>query len=1065
MFLMSWNSLGQFTFTNGQLNNVWGTLPPLTTTPLTFGTAVAQDGVAIIDTPEGSAVYSFDGGRSLLSIETQGDVYTSTVDNVRFTPGLKTQTLSGENLSFSSTTNPNRTDIDAFSFSGGSSEFRFELEEFHTTGGDTLWGGESLTVRRRNDLIDATATKVYVRDSDGQFIEIGEATYSERNNSLALTSVLGSHDGTDFSADQIQLMRRGDTDLGSATNLYISRGPEEFVQVGTADIAVSPDRKFLSLTSINGASQGYSFSADTFDGREINGSTSAEATGVFVRNANGDFIQIGEAEYSEANNSLEMTSVLGQYEGTEFSAGQLELMRRGDTDLGSGTNLYISQGPGEFVQVGTANIAVSPDRKFLSLTGISGETQGYNFSADTFNAQEVEDNISANATGVYVRNAAGDFVQIGEADYSEENNSLAMTSVLGQYEGTEFSAGQLELLQQGNSDIGRGTDIFISQGPGEFVQVGTADIELAPNRSTLSLTGINGESSGYNFSADTFNAEEIEGSVSANATGIFIRNANGDFIQIGEADYSEENNRLEMTSLLGHYEGTEFSADQLELMRRGNTDIGSGTNLFISQGPGEFVQIGTADLELGPQGNKLWLSNISGETNGFTLSADQVFASEAGNNQHLEIVNGEAIRESERLSFGNAVIDSDGETVSADIDNLFITNGDISYSTGSFVGSTNGESIDINTTGVLRTGGNNVDLTFNARGVNGVGLTGPAEDGGILIERNAEGRVVRAEGGAYLTTTEDGGISDIGVALGDTISFRATDADGNARELTAQFSYDEAAGKFYLKTVFKDGDQTEIQVMPFKFTSEKVGEDAIAALSVSLEQQDIRAYLNTMTGIIDLERVNDFLAVGPGRMQVRLGNQSGMEFYYANDNLTGLDSPDSLPFGDIDGNNMALGIGLFNRGPGDDVHSGGLLISADSSLRYDVEYGTLSVAGVDLPDQGQIPLTIGTYYRHEDDEGNAIFGTLGTSLADLGSVSGGVVVERVINDLASWNVGVSGNSDGDIAAMAGIKIQFGGRVNDSPRRYTDNRSYYDPREAGDMARSIYGDRYNSVLGQ
>ncbi|CAN0040967.1 unnamed protein product, partial [Chrysoparadoxa australica] len=215
--------------------------------------------------------------------------------------------------------------------------------------------------------------------------------------------------------------------------------------------------------------------------------------------------------------------------------------------------------------------------------------------------------------------------------------------------------------------------------------------------------------------------------------------------------------------------------------------------------------------------------------------------------------------------------------------------------------------------------------------------------------------------------------------LGDTISFSATDADGNAKELTASFSYNEETGKFFLKTVFKEGDKTEIKVMPFKFTSEKIGDDAVAALSASLEKQNIESYLNIVTGIIDLQRVNDFLAVGENRMQVRLGREMGLEFYYANDNLNFLEGLDGYKYRENDSDNIAIGLGLFNRGESGAVHSGGVLLSSDSSLRYNVEAGTLSFNGIDLPDRGEIPLTIGTYYRYEDDEGNAIFGTLGTS--------------------------------------------------------------------------------------
>lgn len=1064
LLLISQKTNAQFTFSNNQLNNYWSSLPPLNSNnltfpnnlppinpsvPLNFGTMIQNNGVTIIDTPDGKVTYGFTGGQNLLTVETPQDTYTSTVENVHFIPGLTTNILTGENLSFTSSSNDSRTDIDRFTFIGGDSEFRFTLHDFHHDG-TTDWGGEKLDVHRKDDLINATAKKVYVQDEEGQFIEIGEAKYSEANNSIEMTSVLGSHSGKSFSADQIKFMRDGDTDTGTAQNLFISNGPNEFVNIGTANLTISPDRKSLGLSSINGETQGYIFSADTFNLTEDENDRIANATGIFVKNANGEFIQIGEANYSESENKLEMTSVLGQYNSTNFSADQLAIMRDGNTDIGTATNLFIRRGPNEFVQVGTADLRINPDRKSLSLSSILGESHGYNFSADTFNVVEENDNISANATKVFVRNTEGNFVQIGEANYSDVGNRLEMTSILGQYDGTDFSADQLELFKEGNTDIGKGTNLFISQGPNEFVQVGTAELRLSPDKKSLSLSSIFGEAQGYNFSANTFNYEETPDNKIANATGVFIRNASGDFIQIGEADYSEAENSLRVKSLLGEYDGTNFSADQLELLRSGDTDIGRGTNLFISRGANEFVQIGSADLEIGPRGNSLRLLSITGETNGFHLSADEVSGTSFNDNTNLQITNGSAIRNDERLTFGSAVIDSTSERTSVDVHNLLLRNKDLSYSTDRLTGSTNGDSFDLDTTGVLKTGGNNIDVTFDAKGVNSLIIAEPT------VVKSSDGKILSAEGMVSIGTTDDGGISEIGVALGDTISFSATDADGNAKELTASFSYNEETGKFFLKTVFKEGDKTEIKVMPFKFTSEKIGDDAVAALSASLEKQNIESYLNIVTGIIDLQRVNDFLAVGENRMQVRLGREMGLEFYYANDNLNFLEGLDGYKYRENDSDNIAIGLGLFNRGESGAVHSGGVLLSSDSSLRYNVEAGTLSFNGIDLPDRGEVPLTIGTYYRYEDDEGNAIFGTLGTSLAELGTVSAGVTVQRRLNDYTNFTAGVSGNNHGEVAARAGIQIFFGKRVNNSSRRFKESNDYYSPSSAGDIGRSIYG---------
>jgi len=916
------------------LGQLWVRSPSLTSVPLAFGSALSPDSVTLIDAEEGSLSLSFDGTQSALNVETGGDTYTSTVDNLSFTPGLNSNRVGGENLTFSSTTTENRTTIDRFSFRGNESEFRFELQDFDTTG-PTNWGGESLSFRRSDSGDKINSKKLYIRKENGEFIEIGEADYSESNNSLRMTSVLGQSDGHNFSADQVSLIRRGNTDIGQATNLYIDDGTGEFISVGTADVRVSPERTSLALTSLTGNKDGYDFSGDTFNYTEVNGSETANATGVFIKNANGEFVQIGEADYSEQDKSLNMTSIIGSSDGYDFSADQLNLMQRGNTDIGQATNLYIAKGPGDFVAVGTADVRVSPDR------------------------------------------------------------------------------------------------------------------------SSLALTSLTGSKDGYDFSADTFNYTEVGGWETINATGIFIKNQDGEFIQIGDADYLEENKSLNMTSLLGEYDGYDFSADSLSLFQRGNTDIGQATNLYISMAPGEFVSVGSANLEMGPNGDRLNLISITGESNGYKLSADELNALDYDGNTEVEIVNGLAVGDSERLSFGNALINSDGETISADVTGLSFSSGDLSYSANSLIGSTNGETFDLNTTGVLRSGGTNLDLSFEGRGVNSVTMSGPAEDGGILIENGNDGRLIRAEGTVAIGTTEDGGFSNIGVALGDTISFSATDADGNARELSASFSYDEAAGKFYLRTVFKGGDQTEIKVMPFKFTSEKIGDDAVAALSASLEKQNIEEYLNTISGIIDLERINDFIAVGRDRMQVRLGREKGLEFYYADNNLSILDYQDDWRQNG-DGRDIALGLGFFNRGVDDSVSSGGILLSSDSGLRYNIEAGTLSFNGIELPDQGEIPLTIGTYYRHEDAEGNAIFGTLGTSLADLGTVSAGVAVERRLNEYTTYSAGIAGNTHGEVAASVGFKVYFS-KVNDSNRRLSGN-SYYDPSDISEIVNSVNGFR-------
>lgn len=942
LLLVSLSNAAQTQLSQSQFNELWGPVETiLSEAPLTFGPAITQDGVTLVETDEGRAALSFSESGGEITVETQGDIYKSSVDNLGYSMSPSGSLVSGENLQFSSSTSDTTSSIDKLSFGGNSTEFQFELQNFDTDG-PTNWGGEQLSFSRSSEGQDnLSVTNLYVRKEDGSFVEVGQGTYSSDEKKIQLTSVVAEQDGMSLSADQISLMQNGDEDLGNATNIYISDESGQFISIGNADIAVSPDQS-----------------------------------------------------------SLEMT-------------------------------------------------------------GLVGNADGYSFSAESLDIIETENDRQAEATNVFIQNASGDYVQIGSADYSEANKTLNMTSLMGEQGSSSFSADQLTLMQEGNKDIGQGTNLFIADSNGDFISLGTANVEVQSGSTTLSMDTISGESSGYSFAADTFNYSESNGNEVVAATGVFIKNANGDFVQIGEADYSSSGERLNLTSIVAQREGVDLSADQMSLFRQGNTDIGAATNLFISDGDNGFISVGTAGIELSDNGNSLTLNSISGETSGYSFSASHLSAESIGDSSRIGIEDGVAssITSSETLSFGCAVIDSDGDRTSGDFRSLSFANDDMTYSSERLRFSSDGDSVDLNTRGTLRASGKDLDVAFEATGVNNLSFGGPADDGGILIERNNDGRVTRAEGVVSLGTTDDGGISEVGVALGDAISFRATDADGNARELTASFRYDEAAGKFYLRTIFKNGDQTEIKVMPFTFTSEKVGEDAVAALSASIDQQNIGDYLNTMSGIIDLDRINDFIAVGKDRMQVRLGRDRGMEFYYANNSLSIMDGGE-FNHG-RDDTDLALSLGFFNRGADNSVRSGGVLLSSDSSLKYNVEAGQLSFGGVDLPDRGEIPLTLGAYYRYEDDDGTAIFGTLGTSLADLGSLSAGVAVEQRLSDRLSSTVGLATNTERDVAVNVGFSIALG-RINNSNRSLSGN-SFYDPRAAGEMARSLRD--YSSTKSQ
>lgn len=1025
--------------------------------PLTFDTSIIQnDGVTIIDTPEGTLLYGIQGTQGILTLELEDETYTGTGENFRLVPGFDKSRFSGENLRFTSDTNERVTTIDRFSFFGNDSEFKFKLNEVHSTGDGTDWGAKSFTLNRENELYSGDIKKLYVRKENGDFFEIGKAEFSEEDKTVRVKSLVGREGDTDYSAGQLQFTRVGDTDIIEGTDIYVGKGPDDFVKVGTANLVIEPDSKTLGLTSLVGSKDGYNFSMDTLDISEIDDDISARATGIFVKNKAGDFVQIGTADYSDAEKKLKMTSIVGKHSDVNFSAGQLELFQEGDANKLKGLDIYIGKGPEEFVKVGTADLSVTDDEKSLVLTSISGKAEGYDFSADTFSYLETDEDKLVSATGVFVKNTAGDFVQIGTADYSDANKKLTMTSILGKYEDVNFSAGQLQLFQEGDTDRLKGMDIYIGKGPEEFIKVATADLSITDDEKSLKLTSIDGRAEGYDFSADTFSYLETSDDKLVSATGVFVRNAEGNFVKIGTADYSEAQKRLVMTSIDGKYDGTSFTAAELEVFRKNDADFLKGSDLYIGRDPGEFVKVGKVDLMLSDNGNTLKLIDITGETNGFKLSADKVLATNNGDFTRAIIDNGSATRNREKLTFGNAVVTTDGERIDGDFRDFFVTDGDLSYSSDRLVVGTNGDSIDLKTKGQLNTGSLILDTRFEGREINSIGAE-------FNTVENDKGRVVKADGIVSIGTTENGGIKDIGISLGDEISFTAKDKEGNARELTAAFSYDEKEGKFYLKTVFKGGDETEIKIYPFKFTSEKIGDDAVAALSVQLNKQNIESYLYTMSRIVDLEKVNDFLAIGEDRMQVRIGKGAGLEFYYQSEAIRAQRYDfNNMPLRH-DRTDTAFSLGFFNRGPDGGVTSGGILFSADSNLQYNVEAGKMSIGGMELPDQGEIPLTIGTYYRHEDADGNAIFGTLGTSLADIEHmadtgmpvISGGLGFKKAIFDDNAYLTGqVAGNTKGDWGVGLGISIPLG-RVNNSPRRSVGEKSYYDPSTVGEWNRDIH----------
>ena len=322
---------------------------------------------------------------------------------------------------------------------------------------------------------------------------------------------------------------------------------------------------------------------------------------------------------------------------------------------------------------------------------------------------------------------------------------------------------------------------------------------------------------------------------------------------------------------------------------------------------------------------------------------------------------------------------------------------------------------DVNASGEIRQTGNSTPLSFDisARKLEDVSYNERKESG-------------VTEGKLNIQTTSEGGISNIHTKLGNSISFEATDADGNASKLNASFYLDENTGKFFLEARLEDGDNIEIKILPFTFSSEQVSNEAVIRLSAELNEQNIGDYLSTVTGLLDFQNVNNMLSVGDGQLKVRLGSErNGIEMFYSNPKYR-VHGESSIA-GD---EKLALGAGLFNRDAQGTVKSAGFLLTADSSLTYDIQHGSLSIGGVDIPDRGEIPLTLGAYWSRVDEEGNAIFSTIGTPLAnfakdqdDLG-LSAAVAYRRQLGENLTMDTGVAVHSYGDQTASIMFDYTF-----------------------------------------
>jgi hypothetical protein len=507
---------------------------------------------------------------------------------------------------------------------------------------------------------------------------------------------------------------------------------------------------------------------------------------------------------------------------------------------------------------------------------------------------------------------------------------------------------------------------------------------------------------------------------------LYVKNKDGDHVLVGQVKVtkSDDGRTFNLTSLeAGHSGNQVLSIAQLNTSS-GNAEISEiyvrGRNGgFASLGQGTFV----SDNANGDRVLRLESVEVrSGDAKALNINDGTISVTQSENDVRVTATELELSKDTARAQAQSASLDVDttGGSISAGASGISIQDGT--------------RDIGIN------------HVSTNSRG--DLSLSGTATDpkafGGKTLSTQVEATrldQVQYSSGEHsaaisITAKDDGGIEKLGVKLGDDISFVATDGNGNARELKAAYYFNEQEGRFYFRTTLVEGDKVSVNVKPFTFDSEKVGEDARLALEMRLNKQNVEAYLDTVTGLLDFHEVNKFLAFNDGAMRVRLGDKSGMEFFMQVPPKYGsVTEPDLL----TKERKFALGTGFFFKGPNAE-HSAGVLISADSSFEYKLDSGHAYFNGKELPDQATIPTTIGAYYRYDNGD-TAVLTTLGAPLAEFedGTVSAGVAYEKSVTrpgeNTKTWSLGAAANTNGDVSAQAlyTISLDRKTRVRDTER--------------------------------
>jgi hypothetical protein len=782
-------------------------------------------------------------------------------------------------------------------------------------------------------------------------------------------------------------------------------------------------------------------------------SFSRTETDYYVQDDNGNWIKVDRAKfsYSPTETNTEAENITGSINGSDGSATRLTFGASATSTALTATDIQVNNNKGSTYEASQFNFTGSNgtiNAEAVNATGTNGE---YTANGNRLNFSATADEAILNGDNTHINDNSGNALGFGTftAVKNIDGTTVDATNAIGTNGNETVNVNQLHYNKTSESTILSGVGVSADNNSGTSLTFGNITSVKDTNGTAIDATNATGTDGNIDTSADTVNANLTPEQIELGATGVSASTTNGNTLGFGTLNGVQNDNgtNLSGTNATATFGNNDASADNVNAnLTPEQIELGA-TDVSVNTANGNTLGFGTLNGVQNNDGTNLNGTNATAVFGNIDASADTVNANLTPEQIELGATGVSAsTTNGNTLGFGtlNGVQNDDGTTinttnVNGNFDGVITTSETLRYQENltngqTTISGTNTEIIDTNGKGNPRVRLNTFDATtFSGRSGTDINVDGTFQRTNTAqplqfsaeIEKLESASYNRVENGGTLNiqTSEDGGISSTSVKLGDSISFEATDSDNNATQLTASYFFDKEAGKLSMEIVYKNGDEVEIKVLPFTFTSEQDLNDTAARLqlSASVNPQDIQAYLATVAGLNNFDYINDYLAVGNGKMRVRIGGSSGLEMIYSNPALfadRGLASPTD--------EKLALGVGIFNRRQDGSESSLGLLLSADSSLSYEIGSGSLSVAGVPLPDRGEIPLTLGLYASHTYSDGTTIFGHLGTSVKDFESFSysAAVGVSTEIGENTTLDVGAAYNDQGDFAlsAMVGIEL-------------------------------------------